>query len=75
MLLGRHSSESWNLVPPCLMWTLWCERNRRTFEEEAKTVNQVLDCFATTLFEWSRAWGLTSSLTVMQFFSSLSLNP
>ena len=60
---------------PCLMWTLWQKRNRRTFEEKVKTGNQVLECFATTLFEWPRAWGLTSSLTVMHFISSLSLNP
>lgn len=44
------------------------------FKDELKTVNQVLDCFVTTLFEWSWAWGLISSLTVMHFISSLSLN-
>ena len=32
-MLGRHTSCIWNLVPPCLMWTVWRERNRRTFED------------------------------------------
>ena len=31
---GKHNSEVWNLVPLCLMWTVWRERNRRTFEDE-----------------------------------------
>lgn len=26
-LLGRHTSDVWNLVPPCLVWTLWQEHN------------------------------------------------
>ena len=28
---GKHSSSIWNLVPPCLMWTIWRERNSRIF--------------------------------------------
>ncbi len=30
---GKHFSAVWNLVPLCLMWTLWQERNRRIFED------------------------------------------
>ena len=30
---GRHSSDIWNLVPLCLMWSLWQERNRCIFED------------------------------------------
>ncbi len=30
--LGKQGSDIWNLVPLCLMWTVWKERNRRTFE-------------------------------------------
>ena len=36
--LGKHSSNIWDLVPGCLMWTIWTERDRRTFEDEEKTV-------------------------------------
>ena len=28
--LGKHSSNIWNLVPLCLLWCLWKERNRQT---------------------------------------------
>ena len=33
-LLGKHSSDIWNMVPLCLMWTIKRERNSRTFEEK-----------------------------------------
>jgi hypothetical protein len=35
--LGKFSSDIWNLVPLCLMWTLWRECNRHTFEDAAKS--------------------------------------
>ena len=31
--LGKHLSNVWNLVPLCLMWCIWRECNRRTFED------------------------------------------
>jgi hypothetical protein len=31
---GKHDTVVWNLVPLCLMWTIWRERNRRIFEGE-----------------------------------------
>ena len=34
--LGKHSSDSWNLVLGYLMWTIWTERNRQSFEDEEK---------------------------------------
>ena len=38
--LGKYSSDIWNLVSGCLLWTIWSERNRRFFEDEGKTVVQ-----------------------------------
>ena len=40
---GKHSSNIWDLVPGCLMWTIWIEQNRRSFENEGKTVVQLLE--------------------------------
>jgi hypothetical protein len=71
--LGRHSSAIWNMVPICLMWTIWKERNQHTFEDVYHLDCQILESFTSTLFEWSRTWGCTSSSSLMEFSSSLYL--
>ena len=70
--LGKHSSQIWNLVPLCILWFIWKERNRRTFEDLDSSSDQMLASFSGTLFDWSRAWGLTSSDSLPSFLCSLS---
>ena len=72
-VLGQHSSDTWNLIPLCLIWIVWKERNRLMFEDVSSFDSQLLDCFALTLFYWSRAWGFTISSTVIDFISPLYL--
>ena len=71
--LGKHSSQIWNLVPFCIFWCIWKERNRRTFEDLDSSGDQMLASFSGTLFDWSRVWELTSSDSLSSFISSLSL--
>ena len=51
---GKHMSSIWNLAPLCLMWCLWRERNRRTFEDMESSDDQLLASFSGSLFDWSR---------------------
>ena len=39
--LGKFNSDIWNLVPSCLMWIVWMERNRRSFEDTQKSLTQL----------------------------------
>ena len=32
-LVGKHSSDIWNLIPLCLIWCIWRELNSHTFED------------------------------------------
>ena len=41
--LGKYNSDIWNLVPGCLMLTIWFERNWRSFEDIEKSLVQLLD--------------------------------
>ena len=50
------------------------ERNRQTFEDLDKSDDQLLALFTGSLFDWSRAWGLTSSDSIPMFLSSLLCN-
>ena len=61
------------MVPICLMWTIWKERNQRTFEDVSRSDKQVLESFTLTLFDWSRTWGFTTSSSITEFSSSLYL--
>ncbi|KAL0015045.1 hypothetical protein SO802_002114 [Lithocarpus litseifolius] len=70
---GKLSSRIWNLVPLCIVWCIWKERNRRTFEDLDSSGDQFFASFSGTLFDWSRAWGLTSSDSLPSFICSLSL--
>ena len=71
--LGKHSSNIWNLVSLCLMRCIWRECNRRTFEDLDRSEDQLLALFSGSLFDWARAWGLTSSDSIPFFLNSLLL--
>ena len=71
--LGKHSSYIWNLVPLRLMWCIWREHNRQTFEDMDRSEDQLLAIFSSSLFVWARVRGLTSSDSFPLFLSSLSL--
>ena len=71
--LGNHNSDIWNLVPGCLMWSVWLERNRRSFEDNEKTLDELKGLCQRSLLEWSRYWGFTDCSSLFEFMSSLSL--
>ena len=40
-LLGKHSSNVWNLVPAYMMWLVWKECGSRIFKESERPIEQV----------------------------------
>ena len=56
------------------MWNIWTERNRWSFEDEGKTVVQLLEFCQRTLFDWSRCWGYSDSSTLLDFLSSIRID-
>ena len=69
--LGKHLSQIWYLALLCILWCIWKERNRRTFEDLDSSGDQMLTSFSGTLFDWSQVWGLTSSDSLPSFICSL----
>ncbi len=59
-----------NLIPLCLMWTVWRERNSNTFEDVSSSSDQLLGNFVMSLYEWVRIWGFTTADTVTEFVAS-----
>ena len=62
----------WNLIPSCLMWTIWQERNNRTFENKETAPAKLIELLFVSLFDWCRVWGLTYSPSVGDFVASLA---
>lgn len=46
--VGKHSSAIWNMVPFCLMWTIWREHNHHTFEDVECTRSRLLATFSSS---------------------------
>ena len=69
--LGKHSSSIWNLVSLCLMWCIWRERNRQTFEDLDRSEDQLLAL--SSLVPFFIGLGLGDSQLVTLFLYSLVL--
>ena len=67
---GKHLSTAWNMVPACLMWLVWKERNTSIFEDKERSLDLLKAFLFGTLFQWMRVWVLR---IVFQFLNSYTL--
>uniref|UniRef100_A0A2N9IB72 Reverse transcriptase zinc-binding domain-containing protein n=1 Tax=Fagus sylvatica TaxID=28930 RepID=A0A2N9IB72_FAGSY len=52
----------WDMVPPCVFWCIWWERNSRSFEGKERNLLEVKGTVLRTLLDWSKAAGIVSFL-------------
>ena len=52
--LGKHGSDTWNLIPGCLMWIVWKDKNRHLFDNSESSLDQLKFGFHCALFDCSR---------------------
>ena len=71
---GKHKSLVWNLVPLCLMWTVWRKRNSRIFEDAKHLRTTLSELFFGLLFDWAQVWGFTSAVSLADFVVSLNFS-
>ena len=62
----------WKIVPHCLMWCIWCERNARTFLGEETSVPALKFSFLQALFEWSMASNLVPFNSISELLDMCS---
>jgi hypothetical protein len=54
---GRPRSVAvWKMVPTCLFWCVWKERNDRCFEDKERMLGTILSLFYDTLYLWTVAY-------------------
>ena len=46
----------WKVVPHCLMWCIWKERNSRCFEDNERSMPDLKLLFFKTLLDWFFVW-------------------
>ena len=51
---GKHKCSVWNLVPLCLMWTIWHERNSRIFDNVDLSITKLEELYFGCLFDWAQ---------------------
>ena len=66
--VGKRRWKAWMYAPFCLMWTIWLERNRRTFQDVAISVMRLKNMFLAILLSWVSG---RVNLDVYSFLDSL----
>jgi hypothetical protein len=54
---GRsRSAVVWKMVPCCLLWCLWKERNDRQFKDKERSMEELMSFFFYSLYSWTAAF-------------------
>ena len=64
----------WSMIPHCLTWVIWRERNTHTFEGDERWIHELKLFVLQTLLEWANASGFVtfmSLLDMLDFVPSL----
>jgi hypothetical protein len=67
---STQSVVVWKMVPSCLLWHLWRERNDRSFENRERKLAAVESFFFFILYTWTAAFMAPLMLSFYNFFCS-----
>ena len=69
--VGRKRKRVWLAAPLCLFWTLWKERNRVAFENEAPSAHRMKSVFLFILWSWAKLYSVDNLNSLVGFLSWL----
>ncbi|WMV41939.1 hypothetical protein MTR67_035324 [Solanum verrucosum] len=79
--IRRDGSKSqkrwWKIIPHCIWWTVWRERNSRRFEDKSNSIHRVKwNCIVSLFFWWktNKHRGIRACRSVRLSVSSFSLS-
>ena len=53
--VDKKRGKIWRAAPLCLFWTMWKERNRIAFDNEALSIQRLKTSFVCNLFSWTKS--------------------
>jgi hypothetical protein len=65
----------WKMVPHCIMWCIWRERNNRCFEDSSRSREELFHFFLFTLYTWTTRWLAPRIISFVDFLSLFSISP
>ena len=69
--VGKKRKRVWMAAPLCLFWTLWNERNRAAFENEAPSAHRMKSTFLFTLWSWAKLYSVDNLDSLVEFLTWL----
>ena len=63
------TKEVWQIVPLCLMWIIWQERNARCSEDQERSMKELKKLLIQTLVHWTKACNVPKISIMSQFLS------
>ena len=71
--VGRERKKFWGWIPLCLMWLIWLERNRRTFEDVRESVIRLKGNFLAILLFWDSGISSPDASLFLEFLEKLAI--
>jgi hypothetical protein len=72
---GRSRSiVIWKMVPICIVWCLWLEKNERCFENYERSLEELTAFFFYTLYTWTAEWLAPLVISYLDFFTLFSFS-
>jgi hypothetical protein len=65
--LGHHDHALvWKMIPHCVLWCLWQERNARLFDDSERHLPELKLFFFHTLLDWVVGSGVVSIHSILE---------
>ena len=71
--VGRKQKKVWRVAHLCLFWTIWKERNRRSFENVELSIQRLKYLFLCNLLSWTKLFIGERLTSIVDFIDWLGL--
>ncbi|CAN4110287.1 unnamed protein product [Withania somnifera] len=71
--VDKSIKKIWQMVPACIFWSIWMERNNRCFDRTSTPNYSLKSKSLMNLFSWSNLSPINDVNSLLDFNSSLSM--